>query len=209
LPFNAGQFDLAVSADGWQYFDAQAQFLHELARVTDPRGHVVVLHVHNQGAANPTPGRPISYAQLERWLREIDGGRRSDILDERAFVDRAWDPRATDSPFDYPAAPHAPVFDIWLGARPHGGPAPAGAASGEGRPLDALQGRWIVNPLYARAGGTKFVRRFLNANYAQEFSELGRLLPAEIDLGGATAEQLAADPALVQKRVVLFVPRGY
>lgn len=204
LPFEAGHFTMSVSTDGWHYLDAQAQFLHELVRVTQKTGTVVLLHVHNQGAKNRSPGKPVGYRALERWLDEVAPGRQSDIdiLDERAFADRAWDPSPADSPFDYPAAPHAPVFDVWMGDR--------GRARLANAPTEA--GHWIVNPLYRRAGGTRYVRTFGNPDYAEEFAELTTLLPAEVDLDGSI-DDLAADPALtltlIQKRVLLFVPKGY
>jgi ubiquinone/menaquinone biosynthesis C-methylase UbiE len=58
LPFKADQFELAVSADGWHYLDAQALFLHELMRVKCPEANLIMLHVHNRMVPNYTPGRP-------------------------------------------------------------------------------------------------------------------------------------------------------
>src|SRR6516165_12463408 len=58
LPFKTDQFELAVSADGWHYLDAQALFLHELMRVKCPEANLIMLHVHNRMVPNYTPGRP-------------------------------------------------------------------------------------------------------------------------------------------------------
>ena len=59
LPFKADQFELAVSADGWHYLEAQALFLHELMRVKRPEANLIMLHAHNRAVPNYTPRRPL------------------------------------------------------------------------------------------------------------------------------------------------------
>ena len=46
-------------------------------------------------------------------------------------------------------------------------------------------GKWIVNPLYVRAAGGKYIRQFASHQYQQEFSDLTLLLPEEayVDTG--------------------------
>jgi SAM-dependent methyltransferase len=200
LPFKTDQFELAVSADGWHYLDAQALFLHELMRVKRPEANLVMLHAHNRAVPNYEPGRPFALDEIMRLLRQTHAGP-AVALNERAVAARAWSREPGDWPFDHVADPHSPEFDLWIGELPseiHR------ADDGDSSAL----GKWIVNPLYVRGSGGKYIRQFANHQYQQEFSDLTLLLPEEVYVDAAGVEA-PFDLELARRRIILFVPEGY
>jgi hypothetical protein len=114
LPFKADQFELAASADGWHYLDAQALCRHELMRVKRPEANLAMLHVHNRAVSNYTPGRPFALDEIMRLLRQIHSGP-AVALNERAVAARAW---SQHWPFVHVAEPHSQEFDLWIGELP-------------------------------------------------------------------------------------------
>jgi SAM-dependent methyltransferase len=201
LPFKTDEFELAVSADGWHYLDAQALFLHELMRVKRPHANLVMPHTHNRAAPNFTAGRPFSLEEIMRLLGHTHAGPAL-VLNERAVSTRAWSPDPGDWPFEHVADPHSPVFDLWIGDLPPRAPC---ASAGE---CSSGPGKWIMNPLYVRGSGRAYVRRFASPQYQEEFNQLTSLLPEEVHVD-ATGDEAPFDPELARRRVILFVPEGY
>ena len=199
LPFKTDQFELAVSADGWHYLDAQALFLHELMRVKRPEANLVMLHAHNRAVPTYSSGRPFALDAIMRLLRETHAGP-AVALNERAVAARAaLEPG--DWPFDHVADPHSAEFDLWIGELPskiHR------ANAGDSSAL----GKWIVNPLYVGGSGGKYTRQFANPRHQQEFSDLTLLLPEEVYVDRA-GDEAPFDLELARRRIILFVPEGY
>ena len=117
LPFKTDKFDLAVTADGWHYLDAQALFLNELMRVKRSQAKLVMLHAHNRAALNYTLVGLFLLDEIMRLLRETHA-EPALVLNERAVAARAWSPEPNDSPFEHIADPNSPVFDLWIGELP-------------------------------------------------------------------------------------------
>jgi hypothetical protein len=168
-------------------------------RVKRPEAILVMLHVHNRAVSNYTPGRPFALDEIMRLLRQIHGGP-AVALNERAVAARAWS-QPSDWPFVHVADPHSQEFDLWIGELPREiHRANAGSSS-------AL-GKWIVNPLYVRGSGRKYIRKFTNHQYQQEFSDLTLLLPEEVYVDAAALEA-TFDSELARRRIILYVPEGY
>jgi hypothetical protein len=123
------------------------------------------------------------------------------VLNERAVAGRAWSREPADRPFDHVADAHSPEFDLWIGELPTEIPR---ANAGDSSAL----GKWIVNPLYVTGSRGKYIRRFADHQYQQEFSDLTSLLPEEVYVDAASLE-LRFDFELARRRIILFVPEGY
>jgi SAM-dependent methyltransferase len=201
LPFKAGQFELAVTADSWHYLNAQALFLQELVRVKRPQANLVMLHVHNRAVPNFTPGRPFSLGEIMRMLRQTHAGP-AVILNEQRVAERAWSREPGGWPFDDVADPLSTAFDLWIGELP---PRASCANAGE---RSGVPGKWIINPLYVRRSGRRYVRQFASPKYQEEFRALTSLLPEEVCVDAA-GDEAPFDAGLARRRIILFVPEGF
>lgn len=201
LPFRAARFDGILCSDGLHYIDAQALFVSELRRIASHDANILLLHIHNKNAANPTAGNPLGLSQLQKMAAKIYHDTQWQIWDESAVAHQAVSDTESDGG-KLEADADARAFDMWI----HRPPSLArGCAS---PPNERLRGKWIVNPMYRRAGDGVYSLRFDNAAYEREFGDIRRFLPEQIKPLFRNGK-VQPTRQLVEKRAVLFVPEGF
>jgi hypothetical protein len=66
LTFSSNYFAGVICLDAFHYINSKAALAAEMMRVTHPEGVIMLPHVHNARAANPTAGKPCTAGGYRR-----------------------------------------------------------------------------------------------------------------------------------------------
>jgi uncharacterized protein YbaR (Trm112 family) len=178
LPFARGTFSMVVLSDAFPYLWHKRLVAEEMMRLAEPKGVVVMPHLHSSLGWNYTAGMPLTPAAYHDLLEPMNPRlfRDSALLDQvlDGFVDltRSERPGALDGePALVIVASHDERVFRKV-ALPAGLPAP-----------DTL----IVNPLYrvdVRDGRSNLSLSFPTPEYADEFAAARRYLPEQVSVAG-------------------------
>ncbi len=217
MPFARGAFQFAMCSDAFMYIWTKRQFVLDLLRAVDRRdgrpAAAMISHTHNQCTWTPSHGQPLTpdgYRNLFETLEPHvfgESGLFADVVRggplDLARVDDGKTLEAEQA-LAIIASTDPRVFT------PHALEPPPE------RPM----GRFVVNPLYAAAGGSDGERRrfrlqFPSDDYAQEYGACRQYLPDEIAIARADLDALAAGRVppgaadLLRRRVVVDLPMRY
>ena len=210
LPFARGTFSMVVLSDAFPYLWHKRLVADEMMRLAEPKGVVVMPHLHSSLGWNYTAGMPLTPAAYHDLLEPLNPRlfRDSALLDQvlDGFVDLSGGERP-DALDGEPALVIVASHDERVFRRaslPMGLPAP-----------DTL----IVNPLYqvdVRDGRSHLTLMFPTPEYADEFAATKRYLPEQVTVAGDVTK--AIDRAtigsqqyedLCRRLVFVSVPERY
>jgi uncharacterized protein YbaR (Trm112 family)/SAM-dependent methyltransferase len=207
LPFARRAFSLAVCSDAFHYVWNRRLLAGEIMRATDPRGNIVLPHLHNALADNPSPGMPL----LPDGYRHLFSERSPRLLGQGHVLDAVLNRR----PIDLDEEPPEPALErepaLTLLAGDLAPVSPNDRSIDERPPVNPA-----VNPLFEAVDGSPVRElRFPSEFYAQEFAECRRYLPERVELSQDVLERWKSGAwdaeirELVARRVLLDLPERY
>ena len=210
LPFVRDLFAMVVLMDAFPYIWHKRLCADELSRVARPDGVVLLPHLHSSLGENASAGDPLSPAAYH----ELFAAHRPRLFSDRRLFDSLVDDDVVDLASDLSpdALDDEPSLTLVASRndtlfRRHEAPRPP-------QPADPV----IVNPLYTvvvRDGRSTLTLQFPTPEYAQEFDDCRRYLPAEITVEADLTSRL--DPTglgptyddLRRRRVLIDAPPRY
>lgn len=213
LPFGPAQFDAIFCADALHYVRSKAALAGEMKRVLKPDGMIVIPHLHNALAHNPSAGMPLIPQDYARLFEPLSVR----VCAESALVDNLVDHNLLDLREQADLHSLSSEATLFLAASPRDC-WPALTNADGGVPITSLR----VNPAYEAVHEGQTVSLTLRGpggRLGEEFAQGLRHLPARLGLNHELYRRIQQGEAvngdakhvreLARRFVLVHLPEAY